>query len=591
MKTNKSTILIAVSTLIAGLLLGWIIFGGTSDERTDEHDHSIHAESETTWTCSMHPQIRQGEPGDCPICGMDLIPLEDDTQEGVDPAAINMSPTAMQLASVRTATVGTTEPVKSIRLTGKVQPDERRVASQTSHIPGRIEDLSVNFTGEFVNRGQVIATVYSPDLMTAQEELFEAEKIKESQPQLFNAAKEKLKNWKLSENQIEQILQTGSTEGDFNILADLSGYVISRNVNRGDYVRQGETIFQIADLSRIWILFDVYEQDLAWINRGDEVEFTVRSLPGETFRGAISYIDPVINPATRVTRARIEIANNNLKLKPEMLASGIVETKLNSRAGSLTVPKSAVMWTGRRSLVYVKSETERGVNFMMREVTLGPSLGDSFIIESGLDEGEEIAVSGTFSIDAAAQLSGKPSMMMRPESKTMETPVEFRRQITGVARAYFDVKNALVNDNPEAASEAARNLSETLAKTDMGLLDGKAHDHWMMLLKPLEEDTRMIAGTTDIEEQREHFYTLSLHIIEMTESFGLEIDKVYRQFCPMAFDDEGAPWLSESEEILNPYFGDMMLRCGEVQQTYRQGQVVYGQSAAGQVPATAGHNH
>jgi membrane fusion protein, copper/silver efflux system len=591
MKTNRSTILIAVSTLIAGLLLGWIIFGGTSDEKTDEHDHSIHAESETTWTCSMHPQIRQGEPGDCPICGMDLIPLEDDSQEGVDPAAINMSPTAMQLANVRTATVGTAEPVKSIRLTGKVQADERRVASQTSHIPGRIEDLSVNFTGEYVNRGQVIATVYSPDLMTAQEELFEAEKIKESQPQLFNAAKEKLKNWKLSENQIEQILQTGSTEGDFNILADLSGYVISRNVNHGDYVRQGETIFQIADLSRIWVLFDVYEQDLAWINRGDEVQFTVRSLPGETFRGVISYIDPVINPTTRVTRARVEMANNNLKLKPEMFASGTVETKLSSRAGSISVPKSAVMWTGRRSLVYVKSETERGVNFMMREVTLGPSLGDSFIIESGLDEGEEIAVSGTFSIDAAAQLSGKPSMMMRPESKTMETPVEFRRQITGVARAYFDVKNALVNDNPEAAAKAAQNLSETLAKTDMGLLDDKTHDHWMMLLKPLVEDARMITGTTDIEEQREHFYTLSLHIIEMTESFGIEIDKVYRQFCPMAFDDEGAPWLSESEEILNPYFGDMMLRCGEVQQIYRQGQVVYGQAATGQVPATAGHNH
>ncbi len=591
MKTNKYTIIIAAATLAVGLLFGWLIFGGTSEESHEGHHHDIEVAGETTWTCSMHPQIRQNEPGDCPICGMDLIPLEDGNDEGADPSAISMSETAMQLAGVRTALVEKTEPVKTVRLNGKVETDERRIASQSSHIPGRIEKLMVSFTGEFVNKGQVIASIYSPDLVTAQEELFEAEKIKSSQPQLFHAAKEKLKNWKLSENQIEQIIQSGSPAEEFDILADISGYVMARKVNLGDYIRRGETIYEIADLSQIWVLFDVYEQDMPWLNKGDKVNFTVQSLPGEKFEGSISYLDPVINPKTRVAKARVEMANSRLKLKPEMFASGTVEAKITSRIDHLIVPKTAVMWTGKRSLVYVKAETEKGVNFMMREVTLGPSLGNSYLIESGLDEGEEIAVSGTFSIDAAAQLAGKPSMMMRPESKTMEVPQAFREQITLVANAYFDVKNALVNNDPEAAGKAAGKVTAALGQTDMSILEGDAHNYWMALLKPMEESGKRIAGTTDIEEQREYFNTLSEHIIEMTESFGLEINKVYRQFCPMAFDDEGAFWLSESDEILNPYFGDMMLRCGEVKETYRKGQQVYRKGNAENAQVAGGHNH
>lgn len=274
-----------------------------------------------------------------------------------------------------------------------------------------------------------------------------------------------------------------------------------------------------------------------------------------------------------------------------MFASGIVEAQLNAGDVAVTVPKSAVMWTGKRSLVYVKNASDQGISFNMREVTLGASLGDSYVIESGLDAGEEIAVSGTFSIDAAAQLSGKPSMMMRPESKTMEVAQEFREQITSVAYAYFDVKNALVNDTPETAAKTAPKVSEALAQTDMSLLDGTAHDHWMMLLNHMQEAAEQIAGTTNIEEQRQHFKTLSDNIIEMTESFGLEIGKVFRQFCPMAFDDAGAHWLSESDEVLNPYFGDMMLNCGEVQETYRKGQSVIKQDESHAGQSSAGHNH
>src|SRR5690554_1474681 len=233
MKIDKKTYIIAATTLIIGLLAGWLFFGSTTTEQEHDHGHTLQENNETTWTCSMHPQIRQSEPGDCPICGMDLIPLEDESNEGADPSAISMSPTAMQLANVRTIVTGTSEPVKTIRLYGKVMADERNVVSQTSHIPGRIEKLTVNFTGEFVKRGQNIATIYSPELVTAQEELLEAARIRESQPQLYHAAREKMRNWKLSDQQIDQILETGSAAGTFNISADATGYVTQRMVNQG----------------------------------------------------------------------------------------------------------------------------------------------------------------------------------------------------------------------------------------------------------------------------------------------------------------------------------------------------------------------
>ncbi len=420
-KNNKITIIIAISALAIGLLTGWLIFSGSAEQ---SGDHAEHADSGSevaeTWTCSMHPQVRQPEPGDCPICGMELIPLEDEEHEGIDPDAVSMSETAMQLAGVRTVIAGKADPVKTLRLNGKVVPDEQRKASQTSHISGRIEKLLVNFTGEFVKKDQAVALVYSPELVTAQEELLEAEKTKATYPRLFSAAKEKLKNWKLTDHQIEKILQSGEPTFRFEIQADVSGYVTTLNVNVGDYVNRGETIFEIADFSHLWVLFEVNEQDLPWVKKGDKIRFTVQSLPGETFREEITYLDPVIDKKTRVAGARVELDNSSMKLKPEMFASGVVEAKLPEKSDHIAVPKTAVMWTGKRSLVYVKSASEAGVSFMMREVVLGPALGDSYIIEEGLEEGEEIAASGTFSIDAAAQLAGKPSMMS-PEGGKVHT--------------------------------------------------------------------------------------------------------------------------------------------------------------------------
>ena len=586
---NRSTVIIAISTLAIGLILGWLIFGGTEKSSENEHIHNAGESKETIWTCSMHPQIRKNEPGDCPICGMDLIPLESETNE-VDPMAVSMSPTAMQLAQVQTMTVGRGNTNKSLRLSGKVQADERLLYTQSSHIPGRIEKLTVNFTGDFVKEGQVIAYIYSPDLVTAQEELFEAKKIKETQPALFTAAKEKLKNWKLTDKQIDQILASEKTIEQFPILANVSGYVTQKRVNLGDYVKQGEALYEIADLSKVWVLFDVYESDMSWIKKGDAVSYTIQSLPGKTFNGAISYIDPVIDPKTRVAKARIETANKGLLLKPEMFASGTIESKTNTANTSLTVPKTAIMWTGKRSVVYVMQTSAQDVGFLMREVTLGPELGETYVIESGLQPGEEIAINGTFSIDAAAQLAGKPSMMnpeggvamtghnhganqnttmtnMPVNSKKTAISDEAKKSLVPLFDSYFKMKNALVNDDFEKAKVAGNEINSSLSKVNMNLFKGDAHTLWMQQSSVLKQSVQHLEHLSDIEALRASFIEVSKSMIAIAESFGPITTPVYIQHCPMAYSNKGADWLSNKEEILNPYFGQAMLTCGEVTKT------------------------
>jgi Cu(I)/Ag(I) efflux system membrane fusion protein len=370
----------------------------------------------------MHPQIRMNEPGKCPICGMDLIPLAHSGTVSVDPDAIQMSKDAAQLANVLTTVVTKHKPVKEVRLYGKVQADERLFQSQTSHVPGRIERLNLNFTGEPVVKGQVLAEIYSPELITAQQELLETSKTKQLQPELYEASKEKLRQWKLTDNQIAKIENSGVIQNNFEVLSNTSGTVTARRVNNGDHVSEGTVLFDIADLSKVWIMFEAYESDLQFLHVGEKLSFSIQALPGQDFTGNIIFIDPVIDPVTRVAKVRVETGNMSGKLKPEMFATGIVSSTLTEFAEDVIIPKSAVLWTGKRSVVYVKQPDSEEPVFKMREVDLGPMLGESYVITGGLSEGEEIVTSGTFSVDAAAQLEGKPSMMNPRGGKTPEMP-------------------------------------------------------------------------------------------------------------------------------------------------------------------------
>jgi membrane fusion protein, copper/silver efflux system len=466
-------------------------------------------------------------------------------------------------------------PEGEIFLTGKVKADERQLASITAKFPGRIEQLYVNFTGQAVKRGERLVTLYSPELLTAQKELLEAASTKTSFPELYTAAREKLRLWKLTEKQIDAIENTGTVREQFDVLADKGGVVIQRNISVGDYVSTGSILFEVVDLSKVWIMLDAYETDLPFIKTANEISFTTPALPGKTFTAEVTYIDPVINAGTRTASVRAEAGNQEGALKPEMFVNARISTSRQVEKSSLAIPRTALLWTGKRSIVYVKVPDTEFPAYELREITIGPLMDEMYVVEAGLEAGEEVVTHGVFAVDASAQLSGNYSMMSRPRSKTLEVPQAFREQMTALANAYFEVKNALVNSEAVAAKTASNNLETTLSEVDMHLLKGTAHDQWMVLQQQLSDHLSMMDKADNLETLRQHFSGLSDSMVEITETFGLEKEKVYKDFCPMVFGNEGAYWLSETEEIRNPYFGEAMLNCGEIKETYSKNQRVF----------------
>jgi len=424
MEMEKKNIIITGIAVLVGLLIGYLIFGGGDDSTEhsegDEHNYTaeVTADGETIWTCSMHPQIKMPEPGKCPVCGMNLIPLDANAND--NPLVVEMTKESVKLSQVLTSIVGgesaTLADGGKLKLSGKIQANETTTASIVSHIPGRIEKLYISFTGERVSKGQKIATIYSSNLITAQKELIEANKVKDVQPALFEATKNKLKYWKVTDKQIDEILAENKVKEYFNIYADHSGVVTKRKVSVGDHLMEGGVLFEIQNLNKLWVVFDVYETDLLRIKKGDVVTFTTPSVPNKEFTAGISFIDPVINPKTRVGSARVEITNSNHQLMPEMFVNGeltLKSEKSSSTAQVLTVPKTAVLWTGERSVVYVKLPDTEIPSYEYREVSIGESVGKNFVVLAGLKSGEEVVTNGAFVIDASAQLNNQASMMNR----------------------------------------------------------------------------------------------------------------------------------------------------------------------------------
>lgn len=588
-KIFDNKILLITCTLVLGGLIGWLI-KPIQNETSELHDHALESLSNQLWTCSMHPNIKLSEPGDCPICGMDLIPVSSSNSSSSNPLAHEMTPEAVAMAQIQTTKIGGANATGELFLTGKIQADERENAAVTAKFPGRIERLFVSFTGEQVRVGQRLATVYSPELQSAQRELLEAIKSKNDFPELYQAAREKLRLWKLTESQINSIEQSGQVKEQIDILADQSGIVIQRNVSVGDYVSTGTVLFNVVNLDKLWVLLDAYESDLSFLNLGNEINFSVAGLPGETFKAKVSFIDRLLDPNTRAASVRAEVTNSGQKLKPEMFVSARIKTNAKPTSSGISVPRTSVLWSGKRSVIYVKVPDAEFPSFEMREVTIGPRMGDNYLIESGLQAGEEIVTNGVFAIDAAAQLSGNYSMMKRPQTKSIEVSAEFRSQITKVADGYFQVKNGLVKDNFTESKKAITGMDQALGAVNMNLVSGQGHDQWMKLVFGIKDASTKMNQAPNIEEARKHFSMLSFHILEMTETFGLDKDVVYKDYCPMAFGDQGAFWLSENKDITNPYFGSSMLTCGEVKQTYLKGQPVMNLSdVPSSMPAT--HNH
>ncbi len=468
--TKKSIIIISI---IAAAFIFGTFFGGSKNKDADTHQHPDGSAQEQaqTWTCSMHPQIKLPKPGKCPICFMDLIPLE----KGADDEGerqLSMSVASKKLAKIQITSVQRKNVAAEVRMVGKITYDETQVKVITSRIPGRLDRLYVDYTGVPIQKGEHLVSIYSPELYTAQEELLQALKASKylsTSPGMaarttnatIDAVREKLYQWGLSKNQIKQIEQKGVANDHLTIYAPIAGVVIHKNAVEGLYVSTGSRLYTVADLSKLWVKLDAYESDLAWLRYGQEVEFSAEAIPGEIFKGRIGFIDPILDPKTRTVKVRVNVTNKQGRLKPEMFVTGIVKVEVSSegkviddylagkwvspmhpeivknhpgkcdicgmplvraeslgfgkspksKTAPLVVPSTAVLVTGKRAVVYVALEGKDNPTFEGREVVLGPKAGNYYVVKSGLEEGENVVTKGAFKIDAEMQIQAKPSMM------------------------------------------------------------------------------------------------------------------------------------------------------------------------------------
>jgi Cu(I)/Ag(I) efflux system membrane fusion protein len=577
-----------LGTLLVGLFLGWLVFGNLSSTNT-VHEHIEIADKNERWTCSMHPQILSEAPGDCPICGMDLIPAET-RAEGLLADQFKLTANAMALANIQTSIVGSGKAEDNeIQLSGKIAENEATNVVQVSYFSGRIETLAIGFIGEEVFKGQLLATMYSPELYAAQQELITALSLKDTQPALYKAVRTKLKLWKLSESQINKIEMSGKIQENFPVYATVSGTVSEKLVAEGAAIKKGQPLFKIANLETVWASFDVYENQINRFKKGQEITITTNAAPNNLYKSKVAFIDPILNTSTRTVTLRAVLPNKEGMFKPGMFVEGEIKT-INSKATEvIAIPSSAVLWTGKRSVVYLKATINESV-FEIREITLGNKNGSTYEVLSGLKNGDEIVTNGTFTVDAAAQLQGKKSMMNKKggiaitgheghvamngsvnkdtknNSVRLEVSKEFQKQLNEVFIKYIALKDAFVKEESNNIISQSEKIGAILSKVDIKLLENKeAQTFWMSLEKQLRVAVSSILKTTAIKEQRNHFKQVSSSLIEALQVFGVN-EKVFVAFCPMADSNKGAYWLSIEKKVINPYFGNKMLTCGEVKQ-------------------------
>lgn len=409
-KKFLGVIIILVFVTAIGGYFTWRHFHGTVSQ--DAHNHS---EKEVVqYTCPMHPFIIKDKPGTCPICGMELVKKGAETQADSKELAalghVSLSPTQQVIANTATIEAKVMSLAKDVNAVGLVQYDQSRQGKVTAWVAGRIDRLHVNTVGAWVSKGKAVAEVYSPDLVSAQQEYLLALKSREqfkNSPipsiaqggeSLVASSRQRLKLLGIKDHQIEQLEKAGSPILRIDIYTPLSGIVIEKMVQEGQYVNVGEPLFSVADLSTVWVEAEVYENEFPFVKVGQRVEIESQSYPGKTFTGQVTFIYPFLDPKTRTVKARITIPNPDMKLKPEMFVTVHIKAPLGN---ALTIPVTALMDTGKRQVVWI--EGKPGV-FVPRDVKIGARVDDKVQIMSGLKAGERIAVSGGYLIDSESQL-------------------------------------------------------------------------------------------------------------------------------------------------------------------------------------------
>ena len=580
-----------LTALLVGILVGKFLLPGSQSGKDGQTEAAG-----GMWSCAMHPQIIQPNPGKCPICAMDLTPVkkQGDSQE-LSPRTLTLSPSAKALAEIQTTEVVRQFPEVEVRLVGQIDFDETREKSLSARFPARIEKLFVNYTGIPVKAGEHLAVVYSPDLLSAQREYLTAHRSNPDST-ITRAAREKLRLWDLLPEQIDEILEKGEASDHFVLKAPASGIVVSKDVKEGDYVKTGQPLFRIVDLSVLWVYLDAYESDLTWLRYGQGVDFTVEGIPGEPFHGQVAFIEPELDRKTRTAQIRVTIDKPDPRLKPGMFVRGVVVSRLaghgkvyspelagkwispmhpeiisdkpgkcsvcgmdlipvdslgyleeDTQEAPLVIPTSAALRTGKRAIVYVAVPGQAQPTYEGKEILLGPRAGEYFLVEEGLVEGQRVVTKGAFKIDSALQIQARPSMMNPPPPPPRTLFPEGTAPL--LWKTHLAMQDALVKDNLDGAKKEAEAMMVLTGHE--GALPELLH--------------KMLAANSLDKFRKPHFETLSNAFIDAAKNEPATFDgELFLMHCPMVHGDHGASWLQDKKDLFNPYFGASMLQCGTV---------------------------
>ncbi len=473
---NRSPLMVIALTVVITLTIGGstAYFMGFINSKPSNslHDHteknSEEENQKTLYTCGMHPWIVVEEPGLCPICEMDLTPMKQDNNanedqgqkkrkiiywrapmvpteiydapgksamgmdlvpvyedEVVGGVEVRIDPTTQQNMGIRTKKAKKIPLERTIRTYGHITYDESRTTQINPKFSGWLEKVYVDFTGQFVEKGAPLFDIYSPELLTAQEEYLEAYKnISRNKnnrgKDLLDSALKRLLYWDVPMDQINEIEKTGQVKKNITIRSPFSGVVTLNNAMDGGAVKAGTLLYRIADLTRIWVEAHIFEYELPWIELGQKTEMTLPYMPGKIFKGTVSYIYPYLQKKTRDVVIRLEFDNPDLELKPDMYAD--VRIKTSPKKPGIVIPSEAVIRSGERNIIFV---TRGQGKFTPREVTLGLSLDNGMTqILTGLAESEEVVTSGQFLLDSESKLKEAVQKMLEAKrlKKEATTP-------------------------------------------------------------------------------------------------------------------------------------------------------------------------